>query len=207
MGLPVKEVRAHRRFADEANRFDAKRERLVRCARKLAERGDASRVSVTDVSTEMGITRGLFYYYFGSKNELNQAIADAYAQDLLDAINKQIDEDEACDREAAIQVIVDKTHEWLYDGSLQKRPMWHVLEEMELWDYVWELASNDIANLIIDGGLLAKYGKIDDEMLYEHARFVSMGILGECGLRPNVSLSRVKESACAALRYRKRRSA
>ena len=48
--------RTRRNFTDESNRYDAKRERLVRCARELAERGNAAKVSVTDVTSEMGIT-------------------------------------------------------------------------------------------------------------------------------------------------------
>ena len=71
VALTMRAERSRRNFSDEANRYDAKRERLVRCARRLAEQGDAAKVSVTDITSEMGITRGLFYYYFEGKEALN----------------------------------------------------------------------------------------------------------------------------------------
>lgn len=196
--------RARRNFVDEANRYDAKRDRLVRCARDLAERGSAAKVSVTDVTSAMGITRGLFYYYFGGKEELNESIAVSYAEDLMASIAKRCDTLD--DREAAVRSIVECVHEWLYEEDGSKCQMWHVLAETGLQDYLSIRVSNELATYLVEHGLLAKYGRGDDDALYEHARFVAIGILGELRLQPEVPISRVGDVTCAALRYRKRRS-
>ena len=194
--------RPRRNFADEANRYDAKKERLVRCARDLAERGDASKVSVTDITTAMGITRGLFYYYFAGKEELNQSIVQTYLQDLID----NIDEESALcdDRESTVYAIVRGIYGWLYDAEGNKRPMWHVLEETQTADYAWMLACEALAHAILQHGLLTKYGKTGESALLSHARLVATGILGECTWHPETSIDSICEAACASLRYRKR---
>lgn len=195
--------RTRRNFADEDNRYDAKRERLIRCARELGEEGNAAKVSVTDITNKMGITRGLFYYYFGGKNELNESIVESYVQDLL------ADTEKACasaeSREEAVQIIVECVYRWLFDEQGSPRPMGHVLKEMNLVEYARLRASDDLATLIIREGLLARYGKGGEEGLRCRARFVTTGILGEVRLHPDTSLESISEAACAALRYRKRR--
>lgn len=194
--------RPRRNFVDEANRYDAKRERLVRCARDLAERGDASKVSVTDITTEMGITRGLFYYYFAGKEELNESIVQTYLEDLMRAIDE---ESALCDnRESAVYAIVRGIYAWLYDEDGQRRPMWHVLEETQTTDYAWTLACEALAHTILQRGLLTKYGRSGESALLSHARLVATGILGECTWHPEMPIDSICEAACASLRYRKR---
>lgn len=195
--------RPRRNFTDEANRYDAKRERLVRCARELAEQGDASKVSVTDITSKMGITRGLFYYYFAGKEELNESIVRTYLEDLMSAVNADCATYD--DREASVYTLVKDVCAWLYDEAGEKRPMWHVLEEMQLDDYAWTLTSEGLADAIVNHGLLTKYGKDGEAALLSHARFVATGILGECRLQPSASVDSICEAACASLRYRKRR--
>lgn len=196
--------RTRRNFSDEANRYDAKRDRLVRCARDLAERGNASKVSVTDITNEMGITRGLFYYYFGGKGELNEAIVESYVQDLLASIEAVYHEGES--REDAVRNVVSCVHAWMFDEAGMRRPMWRVLEDMGLTDLIRQRTSDELASYFIRAGLLARYGKADDDALFYHARFVAVAIIGECHLRPDAPIDMITDAACAALRYRKRRS-
>lgn len=203
MASAVRIERTRRNFTDESNRYDVKRDRLVRCARSLAEKGDATKVSVTGITTAMGITRGLFYYYFDGKEELNKAVADSYVSDLMQEVTSTYHETE--EREDAVQVVVLCVRTWLFGKNGKLRPMWHVLQEMELVDYVRQRASEELATFLVNVGLLSSYGK-DDEMLYLHARFVAVALLGECRLRPDASVEAITDAACAALRYRKRRT-
>ena len=196
--------RTRRNFADETNRYDAKRDRLIRCARELGEQGNAAKVSVTDITSKMGITRGLFYYYFGGKNELNESIVESYVDDLLARATEACAKAET--REDAIQAIVVCVYNWLFDENGKPLPMGHVLKEMNLVEYARLRASDELASLVIGEGLLAKYGKCGDSALFDRARFVMTGILGEVRLRPDTSLENISDAACAALRYRKRRT-
>lgn len=152
----------------------------------------------------MGITRGLFYYYFGCKEELNESIVESYVEDLMASIAEGFVP--SADRESSIRAIVERVYDWLYEQDGTKRPMWHVVDETGLQDFLNIKTSNGLATFIVERGLLAKYGKGDDESLCEHARFVSFGIIGELRLQPDVPTSVVSDTACAALRYRKRRS-
>ena len=197
--------RTRRNFTDETNRYDAKRDRLIRCARELGEQGNAAKVSVTDITSKMGITRGLFYYYFGGKNELNESIVESYVDDLRTSAIEACANAET--REDAIQAIVVCVYNWLFDENGKPLPMGHVLKEMNLVEYARLRASDELATLAIREGLLVKYGKGGDEALYDRARFVMTGILGEVRLRPDTSLENIADAACAALRYRKRRMA
>ena len=195
--------RTRRKFIDETNRYDAKRDRLIHCARELGEQGNAAKVSVTDITSAMGITRGLFYYYFGGKTELNESIVESYVDDLRASVIGACSHTET--REDAVRAIVACVYNWLFDENGNPLPMGHVLREMNLVEYARLRASEELATLLISEGLLAKYGKCGDEALFDRARFVMTGILGEVRLRPTASLENISDAACAALRYRKRR--
>lgn len=196
--------RARRKFTNESNRYDVKRERLVMCARTLGEQGNAAKVSVTDVTNEMGITRGLFYYYFGGKSELNCAVADTYVNDVLGKVSQVVGEHSDV-REEAVAGIVDVVREWMFDEAGNERPMLHVLKEISLEEYVYASVANGIAKIMCDSGLLTDYGRLGDEALLVRARLVAYGVLGEARLEQEESASVQAEAACAALRYRKRR--
>lgn len=204
MASTMRAQRKRRNFAKEENRYDAKRDRLVACARTLAENGNAARVSVTDVTTEMDITRGLFYYYFSGKEELNEVIADTYVKDLMDEVSKVI----ACDhayREDTIEGIVRAINAWFHDEDGVERPMVHVLREIDLGNYVMLSVANQLAHVMCDSGLLTDYGKLGEELLVNRACFVVMGMLGQAQIASDVAIEAQADAACAALRYRKRR--
>ena len=194
--------RSRRNFTDESNRYDAKRDRLVMCARRLGEEGDAGKVSVTDVTSAMGITRGLFYYYFGGKDELSQAVADTYVYDLEVAINKALSDEKT--REESVCAIVEAVLNWLYDAEGNERPMLHVLSEIGLSDYAWTSAADMLTYVIVRKGLLTDYGRHGEEALVERARFIALGIVGEGRLNATAPVDVMADAVCSALRYRKR---
>lgn len=204
MASATKIERTRRKFADESNRYDVKRERLVRCARKLAEHGNAAKISVTSITTDIGITRGLFYYYFNGKEELNKAIVDTYVYDLMAGTLSSYNEDMS--QEEVIRGLVSCVHAWLYDKSGELKPMWHVLQEMELVDYARQRASEELAEFLVGTGILARNDKAGDVTLFYQARFVAVAILGECRLRPDATIDTIGDAACAALRCRKNRA-
>ena len=205
MASTMRIERARRNFSDESNRYDAKRDRLVMCARKLGEEGNAGKVSVTDVTTAMGITRGLFYYYFGGKEELNQAIADTYVRDLEISVSKAMEQCES--REDAVCAIISEVFAWLYESDGSNRPMCHVLTEIGLSDYTWASAADMLAYAIVKQGLLSDYGRHGEDALIERARFIALGIMGEGRLNAAASADVISDAVCSALRYRKRRQA
>ena len=204
MPSTMKSERARRNFVDATNRYDAKRDRLVSCARKLGEEGNAARVSVTDITHEMGITRGLFYYYFSSKDELYYAIADSYVADLMESAKAAMQE-VATDRNEAIRALVASLYAWQYDEAGGYRPMQHALTELGMHDYVRRVASEQLAQLLVEQGLVVDYGRSGDGQLIRRVRLVTMGLLGEVHLHEEEAIDEVADAACAALRYRRHR--
>ena len=196
--------RARRRFTDESNRYDIKRNRLVRHARELGERGNAAKISVTDITQSVGITRGLFYYYFGGKEDLNIAIADTYISDLEEAIDASIDAN-TDDRVEVVEAIVSNVCAWNYEEDGTPRPMQHVLREIGMHDYVCRETASMLAELLIQDGFVTDYGKMGADRLMHRVRFVMMGLVGEAHLHPDVTVEELVETTCAALRFRHRR--
>lgn len=63
-------------------RGDTRREAIVRAARKICLEKGFSRITVSDIAGEVGMTRSLFYHYFPDKN----SVADAVLDDVIDEI-------------------------------------------------------------------------------------------------------------------------
>ncbi|OZG58998.1 AcrR family transcriptional regulator [Bifidobacterium myosotis] len=63
-------------------RGDARREAIVQAARAICLEKGFSRITVSDIASEVGMTRSLFYHYFKGKD----AVADAVLDDVIDEI-------------------------------------------------------------------------------------------------------------------------
>ena len=64
------------------SRGDAKREAIVRAARAICLEKGFSKITVSDIAGEVGMTRSLFYHYFADKD----AVADAVLDDVINEI-------------------------------------------------------------------------------------------------------------------------
>ncbi|KAB7788867.1 TetR/AcrR family transcriptional regulator [Bifidobacterium cebidarum] len=69
-------------------RGDARREAIVRAARKICLEKGFSKITVSDIAGEVGMTRSLFYHYFPDKD----AMADAVLDDVIDEILNRLDQ-------------------------------------------------------------------------------------------------------------------
>lgn len=66
---------------------------IIETAGKLFEEKGYEQTQVQDIVNEIGVAKGLFYYYFKSKDEVMEELADRYADAIIDAVNKLIDKD------------------------------------------------------------------------------------------------------------------
>ncbi|KFI92861.1 TetR-type transcriptional regulator [Bifidobacterium saguini DSM 23967] len=71
-----------------ASRGDVRREAIVRAARKICLEKGFSKITVSDIAGEVGMTRSLFYHYFPDKD----AVADAVLDDVIDEILNRLDQ-------------------------------------------------------------------------------------------------------------------
>lgn len=72
---------------------EERRNEIIETAGKLFEEKGYAQTQVQDIVNEIGVAKGLFYYYFKSKDEVMEELADRYADTIIDAVNKLIDKD------------------------------------------------------------------------------------------------------------------
>ena len=70
---------------------EERRNEIIETAGKLFEEKGYEQTQVQDIVNEIGVAKGLFYYYFKSKDEVMEELADRYADAIIDAVNKLID--------------------------------------------------------------------------------------------------------------------
>ena len=72
---------------------EERRNEIIETAGKLFEEKGYEQTQVQDIVNEIGVAKGLFYYYFKSKDEVMEELADRYADAIIDAVNVLIDKD------------------------------------------------------------------------------------------------------------------
>ncbi|MBK5896839.1 TetR/AcrR family transcriptional regulator [Catonella massiliensis] len=72
---------------------EERRKEIIETAGKLFEEKGYEQTQVQDIVNEIGVAKGLFYYYFKSKDEVMEELADRYADAIIDAVNELIDKD------------------------------------------------------------------------------------------------------------------
>lgn len=70
---------------------EERRNEIIETAGKLFEEKGYEQTQVQDIVNEIGVAKGLFYYYFKSKDEVMEELADRYADAIIDDVNKLID--------------------------------------------------------------------------------------------------------------------
>lgn len=72
---------------------EERRNEIIETAGRLFEEKGYEQTQVQDIVNEIGVAKGLFYYYFKSKDEVMEELADRYADSIIEAVNKLIDKD------------------------------------------------------------------------------------------------------------------
>ena len=67
---------------------ETRREQIIAAARSLYEEKGIDRTSVKDIADRAGITRSLFYHYFSGRDEVTDAILDAYVDTFVAAVRE-----------------------------------------------------------------------------------------------------------------------
>lgn len=68
---------------------------IIETARRLFEQNGYKATQVKDIVGQVGVAQGLFYYYFKSKEDVMEAVANQYADQIIEAIGELIDKDDA----------------------------------------------------------------------------------------------------------------
>jgi TetR/AcrR family transcriptional regulator, cholesterol catabolism regulator len=84
------------------------KEELTRHSVKLFQQKGFSETSIQDIVDSLGVTKGTFYYYFKSKEQLLMEIHSRYIDDLLHRQKMVIENEETCQNKIAkiIELII-----------------------------------------------------------------------------------------------------
>ena len=72
---------------------EERKNEFIDAAEKLFKENGIVETTISAIVKEMDVAKGLFYYYFKSKDEVMEELADRYADAIIDAVNKLIDKD------------------------------------------------------------------------------------------------------------------
>lgn len=64
---------------------------IIQTAKHIFSEKGYKATQVKDIVSEIGVAQGLFYYYFKSKEEVMEAVAEDYANKIIDKINFLVD--------------------------------------------------------------------------------------------------------------------
>ena len=72
---------------------EERKNEFIDAAEKLFKENGIVETTISSIVKEMDVAKGLFYYYFKSKDDVMEELADRYADAIIDAVNKLIDKD------------------------------------------------------------------------------------------------------------------
>ncbi len=85
------------------------------------------KTSINDIIERVGVTKGAFYYYFKSKEDILQLLADAQVKPILD-ITKQIADSTELNAVEKINQLIEKTHEYRNQNIDDRLGLFKLLE-------------------------------------------------------------------------------
>ncbi|RGB67948.1 TetR/AcrR family transcriptional regulator [Harryflintia acetispora] len=72
---------------------DERREEIVQAARELFGQNGFAKTTISDIAQRIGIAKGLFYYYFRTKDEVMNAVVDEYISETSEVVRHIVEQD------------------------------------------------------------------------------------------------------------------
>lgn len=91
--------------------YDARYSEFLDVGQQLFYARGYANTSVQEIIAEMGVAKGLFYYYFASKSDLLDAIIERLSRQMLATLTPMID-DPTCDARTKFEQFFQRTQTW-----------------------------------------------------------------------------------------------
>ncbi len=98
-------------MARTVKEYDERYEEFLNVGQRLFYQKGYAQTSVQEIIAEIGVAKGLFYYYFSSKGDLLDAIIERMTGQILVALQPMID-DPALDAPAKLDQFFARTQSW-----------------------------------------------------------------------------------------------
>ena len=108
-GQSIDVFEAEVRQMKETKDTEIRRSEFVDAAEKLFKENGIVDTTINAIVKEMDVAKGLFYYYFNSKDDVIEAISEKYNNDFRQAIAKSLDPSE--DYDERLQGFINSTIE------------------------------------------------------------------------------------------------
>lgn len=177
------------RLASKRQRLGGKAGEIMLVARVLFESNGVSNTSVKDITNEALITRELFYYYFKNKQAVIDAVVDDFVEDLVESALVWNELREFGDTRGSLRKCVETFRHALQDKEGNPRPMFTVLDELNLRDSFRRRAVQETVGAL-DTYVVSEYAtfhKIEIELVYEMFCVLLFGLVGMIRLNPEIS--------------------
>lgn len=89
---------------------DERRQEIIDTAKALFAQNGFMKTTISDIASKIGIAKGLFYYYFKTKDEVMAAVIEQYIDEIqkkVDAIVQATDQDYLTRLSKVISVIIN----------------------------------------------------------------------------------------------------
>ena len=124
--------RPNGQFAQEVPTWGSSKNKasiIVAAARILYERQGIHSTSITQIAREIGITRELFYYYFGNKSEVTEYVMKLYSDEIVALLKQRIENVE--NEPDFMRALVGVLREFLYTDDGESGPRVKVMFEAQ----------------------------------------------------------------------------
>ncbi|MCB0042786.1 MAG: TetR/AcrR family transcriptional regulator [Caldilinea sp.] len=98
-------------MARTVKEYDERYTEFLDVGQRLFYQKGYAQTSVQDIIGEMGVAKGLFYYYFSSKPDLLDAVIERMTTQILASLQPMID-DPACDAPTKMDQFFQRTQSW-----------------------------------------------------------------------------------------------
>ena len=154
------------------------RSRLLRAAKEVFEEKGFLEVRVADIAGRAGVSHGLFYHYFDSKQDVFRELAAAIDQQLTDTMDVVLDQSSATTpgerlrqaigqhferfrSEARMMGLIEEVSR--YDETVKSaRDAWQRVENERLIDAIRQLQKQGLADRGLDPTARGRCHRIDD---------------------------------------------
>lgn len=100
-------------MARTVKEYDERYEEFLNVGQRLFYQKGYAQTSVQEIIREIGVAKGLFYYYFSTKAELLDAIVERMAGELLRSLQPMID-DPTLDAPTKLDQFFSRTQRWKF---------------------------------------------------------------------------------------------
>lgn len=169
-----------------ASRSDDRRGQIIAVARELYERKGLAHTSIQDITSELGVTRSLFYHYFPDKEAVTSAVLDNMIDDYIEALTYWNDGRRVGHIDEALESVVKLLRVGLFENNSFHTALATAENAALYLDFVNRVAHT--TSVYIIETTVADYAKLHEvriQHLYETFYVLILGVIGYLRTHPD----------------------